>query len=109
MPKTTATITIDWTVSEGTPPPAAVVKRIFTERLREYAESLDFSGELTNEILNERRMDGYMEVQSASAKKNPSSPEEKARRRGRVAKGRKKKAKSRKKRSRAMQRALRGT
>jgi len=109
MPKTTATITIDWTVSEGLAPPAAVVKRVFTEALRDYAESLDFAGELTSTIRHERRLEGYLEVQSATTKKNPSSVEEKSRRRDRVAKGRKKKAKGRKKRSLAIQRAMRGT
>jgi len=109
MPKTTATITIDWDVSEGLAPPAAVVKRVFTEALRDYAESLDFAGELTSEIRNERRMEGYLEVAKASTK-NPSSVEEKAKRRGRKDRGDKAKRKRRKKgRSAALKRLMRGT
>jgi len=119
MQEATITLTVRWYLAEdegpfGAGPTGEVARAVpgaMGEALKDHMETISFGREITNRVRDDHRMEGNLEIGSVKvkAKKNPSSPEEKARRRDRVAKGRKKKAKGRKKRSLAMQRALRGT
>ncbi len=122
MQKATMTFTVSWYLAEeegahGEGPTAAAARAVpeaMGQALKDHIETLSFGREITNLVRDDHRMDGYVEIADVTVKgpkkaKNPSSVEEKSRRRDRVAKGRKKKAKGRKKRSLAMQRALRGT
>ena len=109
MPKATVTVTIDWNLSEGQLTRAAVASAM-GEALKDHVETLDFARELTDLIRDKQRLEGFLEIEGSTVKKNPSSVEEKAKRRGRKDRGDKAKTKRRKKgRSAALKRLMRGT
>lgn len=61
MPRASVTVTIEWSLSEGRIPAAAVQKAL-AERLHENVESLSFAREIQSVVELEHSMDGYVEI-----------------------------------------------
>ena len=78
MPKTTVKLDIDWTPTEEGEASPAVVSKAIAGTLKDYTETIDFGREVTDEIRDEQRLEGYIEMEGTRAVVSGKSRKRKA-------------------------------